>query len=104
MKIELIDEEQAYNSYDEALDEQGEIKIGSLTYCPSNVLKNVDEIAYRCGFNDYVDSLMQDGTCVTDQYIEGQDFFICKECEQAYDEAEEKKECCEVENETKPNV
>jgi len=96
MKLELIDEEQAYNSYDEMLDEQGDLKIGNLSYSPSHVLKNIDNIAYSCGFNDYVDSLMQDGNCITDQYIEEQDYFICKECDQAYDEKEEKEECCEV--------
>jgi len=28
-----------------------EIQIGSLTYLPSQVLKNVDPVAYRCGFS-----------------------------------------------------
>lgn len=40
--------------YDEILDEvNDEIRIGELTYSPSYVLKNVDEIAYNCGKNDY---------------------------------------------------
>ena len=39
--------------YDELLDEQGDIKIGLLTYSPSDVLKAVDPIAYRVGLADY---------------------------------------------------
>lgn len=32
---------------DELLDSEGEVKIGNLTYSRSEVLKNVDPIAYR---------------------------------------------------------
>lgn len=52
-----IDEQQAYEQYDEALDEQGMITIGSLEYYPSLVLERVDPIAYRCGFTDWLDSM-----------------------------------------------
>lgn len=41
--------------YDQALDEQGTIQIGSLTYYPSDVLKAVDPIAYRVGLSDFED-------------------------------------------------
>lgn len=44
--------------FDESLDESiPEIEIGSLTYSPSHVLKNVDPVAYRCSLNDFVDYL-----------------------------------------------
>lgn len=44
--------------YDEWLDEVcGPVNIGSLTYEASMVLKEVDPTAYRCGMNDYADSL-----------------------------------------------
>lgn len=47
-----------YEQYDEMLDEvYGEVQIGGYSYYTSNVLKNVDPIAYEEGFNDYVDSL-----------------------------------------------
>lgn len=36
------------------------IKIGSLEYLPSLVLKHVDPVAYRCGLADYIDSLLTD--------------------------------------------
>lgn len=51
----------ATETYDDMLDEcYDEVKIGGLCYSPSYVLKNVDEIAYRCGVNDYADSLLYD--------------------------------------------
>lgn len=46
--------------FDEMLDEEGEIHIGSLTYSKSWVLKQVDPIAYRTGVNELEDSLMED--------------------------------------------
>ena len=46
------------DQFDDMLDESiPEIEIGSLTYSPSHVLKYVDPVAYRCGLNDFVDSL-----------------------------------------------
>ncbi|MCP3684445.1 MAG: hypothetical protein GY861_17335 [bacterium] len=45
------------DEYDEMLDDTSEeIKIGSLTFDPSDVLKNCDPTAYRCGYNDWADS------------------------------------------------
>lgn len=43
-------------AFDEMLDETNElIKIGTLEYLPSQVLKAVDPIAYRIGKYDYAD-------------------------------------------------
>ena len=56
-KIEL-DPDDYEDQFDDMLDESiPEIEIGSLTYLPSHVLKNVDPTAYRCSLNDFVDSL-----------------------------------------------
>ena len=56
-KIEL-DPDDYEDQFDESLDESiPEIEIGCLTYSPSHVLKNVDPTAYRCGLNDFIDSL-----------------------------------------------
>ena len=56
-KIEL-DPDNYEDQFDESLDNSiPEIEIGCLTYSPSHVLKNVDPTAYRCGLNDFVDSL-----------------------------------------------
>ena len=41
------------DQFDELLDEQGDIRIGTLTYSPSQVLKAVDPIAYRVGLSDF---------------------------------------------------
>lgn len=51
------DTEQYEEQYCEALDEGGPVRIGSLEYTASYVLREVDPTAYRCGLNDYVDSL-----------------------------------------------
>lgn len=55
--IDNIDEQY----YDKMLDDcYGDIKICSYSYTASNALKGIDEIAYRCGYNDYTDSLYTD--------------------------------------------
>lgn len=44
--------------YDEFIDEcYGDIKIGTLSYSASYVLRNVDEIAYNVGFSDFTETL-----------------------------------------------
>ena len=54
--IESKSESELMELYDESLDEMDDIRIGSLTYNPATVLKEVDPTAYRCGFNDWLDS------------------------------------------------
>jgi len=45
------------SQYDDSLDSCcDEVKIGNLRYSPSQVLKAVDQTAYRCGFVDWLDS------------------------------------------------
>ena len=54
-QIEL-DPDDYEDQFDESLDDSiPEIEIGSLTYSPSYVLKNVDPTAYRCSLNDFVE-------------------------------------------------
>ena len=53
---EILEGNNNIEEYDEMLNEGEPIKIGSLEYSPSEVLKNVDETAYRCGFNDFNDN------------------------------------------------
>ena len=58
---QMISEREAYERYDEMIDEcYGDIKILGLAYRHSDVLKDFDAIAYRCGFNDYAASLEED--------------------------------------------
>lgn len=44
--------------YDEMLDDcYGEVTIAGMTFATSTALYKMDEIAYRCGMNDYADSM-----------------------------------------------
>lgn len=43
--------------YDDFLDESGEFTVGGCTFRPSYILKELDPIAYRCGYLDYADSM-----------------------------------------------
>jgi 5-methylcytosine-specific restriction endonuclease McrA len=53
---EGLSDEQLHERYDDMLDEvSGEVHIGSLTYQASRVLKEVDPIAYRVGFSEWLD-------------------------------------------------
>ena len=46
------------NDYDEMLDDcHGDIDICGYSYSASRALQEVDPTAYRCGYNDYVDSI-----------------------------------------------
>lgn len=45
------------DKFDDMLDEQDDIEIDGILYNLSNVLKNVDPVAYRTKFNNWVDSL-----------------------------------------------
>ena len=52
-----ISELEAYGLYDEMLNECYPSWNG---YSPAHILKNIDQVAYRCGFNDYTDTLAED--------------------------------------------
>lgn len=59
-KYESIDRE-ALEEYDEFLDEVSEpVRIGSLEYLPSSVLKEIDEVAYDQGYNDWADGILRE--------------------------------------------
>ena len=63
----LITEAEALEMYEEMLDDcEGPVELCGMTYSASYVLREVDPVAYRCGFNDYVDSLTDD-----DIFVEG---------------------------------
>ena len=54
---QVISERMAEEMYDEMLDDcEGPVELCGMTYSASQVLREVDPVAYRCGFNDYVDS------------------------------------------------
>lgn len=69
---EGLTEDDLLSRYDDMLDEvTGEIHIGNLTYLASRVLKEVDPIAYRVGFNDWHSSEL--GETITEDEPEDDD-------------------------------
>ena len=46
--------------YDELLDLYGPVRIGTLTYDASRVLREVDPIAYRVGLSDFESMLEEE--------------------------------------------
>ena len=71
--------------YDDMLNECNDvIKIGYLTFDASRIVEVLDPIAYRCGFNDYVDSL--------------DDRWECPECGKIHDEEDKARNCCQEED------
>ena len=60
-------------AYDEMLDECYEqIDICGIKYAPSVALYRVDRVAYRCGYNDYCDSLYCDMVYDIDKLAAGE--------------------------------
>ena len=56
-----LTEEELYNMYDEDLDNiYDDINVAGMEYPTSEILKKVDNVAYRCGFNDWLDSRVRD--------------------------------------------
>lgn len=68
-----ITEEQLLESFDDAIDQEGEVKIGYLTFSRSQILKELDPIAYDLSVGEYADMLAQDGEFVKD-YTEPKDY------------------------------
>ena len=53
---EIKDDSELGKEYDECLDSEGPVKVCGLTFYPSRILEELDPTAYRCGFNDWLDS------------------------------------------------
>lgn len=49
--------EEQVEAYEETLDSEGDVVIGSLRYTPSQVLMSVDPIAYKLGMDNFADSM-----------------------------------------------
>ena len=60
----LITETDLRNMYNEMIDEvTPEIKVGYITFQPSRVLEELDNIAYECGLDEYYDAIREDYIC-----------------------------------------
>ena len=61
--------EEAYERFDDMLDESGPVIIAGIEFSPSAILKEMDPIAYDTNFNDYMDACDID----TDDLLEDED-------------------------------
>ena len=63
----ILSEYDALKEYDQLLDDvYPEVTLGFCSFLPHRVLKEMDRTAYNEGFQEYVNSLADDGT-----YVEG---------------------------------
>jgi hypothetical protein len=57
----FITEDQAIEMYDNMIDDDGPVTVAGIEFVPSRALKLLDPIAYRTGFSDFADMLVDDG-------------------------------------------
>lgn len=58
-----FDENDLQEDYDNFLNEtSGEIVIAGIEFDPARILETLDPIAYRTGFNDWLDAELSDGS------------------------------------------
>jgi hypothetical protein len=84
--IEELRDSVSEDQYDEMIngDGDGEVVICGITFDRSRILKELDPIAYNCGYNDIRDT---------------ESLFICPICSNGYEDYEEAKFCCQSEEE-----
>ena len=56
-----LDPDDYRESYHDMLNFEGPIHVCGFEFSASDIIKEMDPIAYRCGFNDYMDMLDKDG-------------------------------------------
>ncbi len=44
-------------AFEEMIDEEGEVKIANVSFYRSQILKELDPIAYKCSLYDYADAM-----------------------------------------------
>lgn len=59
-----------YEAYNESLDSEGTVTVAGMEFYPSRILEELDPVAYRCGYNDWVDSDQSD----LEDAIENEDY------------------------------
>ena len=90
--------------YDEYLDEvYGSVNVAGMTFDTSQTLQYLDPTAYRCGFNDFVDTLPRRFQClICDEFSETKEkaaeccvtWYACEVCDERYDSEDEERVCC----------
>lgn len=58
---EELDHDDMAERFRDYLDSDGPVDVVGLSLYPSQILEGVDPVAFRCGVNDYVDTLVCDG-------------------------------------------
>lgn len=80
MEYQVISETEAYEQYDNYIDEATEeIKILGMSYTPSRALLRVDPTAYRVIFDEFANHLYEDGTAI--ERYNDEDLITCDECD-----------------------
>lgn len=54
-EVKFVTDDELHEQYDESLNESGCVTVAGMGFWPSDILKNCDEVAYRAGFNDWLD-------------------------------------------------
>lgn len=54
-RLSVLENNENTDEYDDALNCEGDIQVAGLTFSPSQIIKEMDPTAYRCGMNDYND-------------------------------------------------
>ena len=85
--------------YDDALDIDGTVTVAGYEYYPSNILQEVDPVAYNCGFSDYADSRELEEFEEYNELVEE-----LEELESELEDKENELEELELEEEEKENV
>lgn len=70
---EALSDRDLEQMYDEWLDElEGMVRVGAIEFFASDVLREMDPIAYRVGLHDYIDHMLTDGeiTDVAEEWTE----------------------------------
>lgn len=52
-----LDIDDYVEQYEEALNSEGLVTVGGLTFEPATIIRELDPVAYSCGLNDYVDGI-----------------------------------------------
>jgi hypothetical protein len=77
MRYTVLTEYEALEAYRELIDEtEPMVEVCGSTFMPSRVLEDMDPVAFREGFSDYVDAIAESGTLVegyTDDLLEDED-------------------------------
>lgn len=58
---EFVTQDELEDMFADCLNDSGTVLAAGIEFYPSDILKNCDPVAWRCGLADYADSLVDDG-------------------------------------------